>query len=306
MSGYPTSPNGVRPEVWKLCKLARRVVEEEETGDNGKAKTVERADTNSIDSMEANVEATRMRLEFLRPQPVNISSANPNQYVSAPWKNTQAESIAAAAFRNARQKLAARRAFIYGFVLAKHFELRVSSAAEDIFELYRAKVDELLGSVVPDELRTLGSITENLRSDNPEDWANAAHSCRRLLQAISDELYPSQDGTVKSKSGKEIKVGEGNYINRLVLFCEDKMSSNTSQKILSSDLKFIGERLDAVFSGVQKGSHSEIDKSEAQRFVIHTYLVIGDILQLSAESKNSLATAEIIEEAPEAGADGGT
>lgn len=287
LSGYPSTPHGMSTDVWNLSKLAGRVYEIEEVDDKGAKTTVERTDASSIEAMEGSVETTRMRLEFHRPQPVNIASANPNQYVSAPRRSSTSEANAANAYRTARQKLAARRAFIYGFALAKHFELRVSSAAEDIFELYRANVDELLGTVVPDELRTLVSITDNLKSENPEDWANAAHSCRRLLQALADKLYAPAEGKVKSKSGKDIRVGEGNYINRLVLFCENEISSNTSQRILSADLRFIGDRLDAVFSGVQKGSHSEIGKSEAQRFVIHTYLVIGDILQLKADKSVS-------------------
>jgi len=286
LSGYPYSPDGVPTDVWQLCVAAGRVYEEEQ-GEAEAKKIVERANTDSIDRMEASVETAQLQLEFSRPQPVSVSSANPNQFVSAPVRNLQTENNAATGFRNAKAKLASRRSFIYSFVLAKHFELRVSSAAEDIFDAYRTNVDELLGRIVPNELRTLDSITDNIRSDNPEDWANAAHSCRRLLQGLADEIYPPQEGKVKSKSGKEIKAGEGNYINRLVLFCEDKMASNTSQEILSADLKFIGERLDSVFSGVQKGSHSDIEKSEAQRFVIHTYLAVGDILQLSDEQSNS-------------------
>jgi hypothetical protein len=196
-------------------------------------------------------------------------------------------------YRDEISLIAARRAFVYDFVLAKHFELRVSSAAEDIFDGYRKRVDDHLGDLIPDELRRLDSIRSNLESDNPEDWANAAHSCRRLLQAVADKLYPPSDQSVKSTEGKNIKVGNENYINRLVLFCENKMSSGVSFKVMSSDLKYIGERLDSVFSAAQKGSHAKIDRSEAERFVIHTYLLIGDILDLSAEASSLVAGPEL-------------
>jgi hypothetical protein len=97
-------------------------------------------------------------------------------------------------------------------------------------------------------------------------------------------LYPSSDQSVKSASGKIIQIGKDHYINRLVMFCESKTTSGISLKVMSADLKYIGERLDAVFSAAQKGSHAEINLSEAQRFVIHTYLLIGDILDLNAEA----------------------
>lgn len=288
LSGYPSTPKGVPPDVWRLCTLANRVKAREKTDDKGKGAgdVIETAEIRSIASIEENAATLKMRLSFFQPQPVNISSANPNQYISTPIRDISTEAKIALSYRDEISLLAARRAFVYDFVLAKHFELRVSSAAEDIFDGYRKRVDDYLGQLVPDELRRLDSIRANIESDNPEDWANAAHSCRRLLQAVADELYPPADQPAKSADGKTIKVGQENYINRLVMFCENKMSSGVSFKVMSSDLKYIGERLDAVFSAAQKGSHANIDRSEAERFVIHTYLLIGDVLDLNAEASN--------------------
>jgi len=291
LSGYPKTPGGVTAEVWALCKAAGRISLQKEEGEEGKE--VEKANIRSIAAIEENAETLKLRLSFFQPQPVNISSANPNQYVSAPFRDLKTEGQMAVSYRDERAILAARRSFVYKFALSRHFELRVSSAADNVFEKYRRKIDAYLGALIPDELRRLDSIKDNLDSDNPEDWANAAHSCRRLLQAVADALYPPVDAKVKTSSGKEIKAGKDNYINRLVLFCEDKMKSGVSSEILSSDLRFIGERLDAVFSAVQKGSHAEIEISEAQRFVIHTYLVIGDILELNAEEPRMEAVEHI-------------
>jgi hypothetical protein len=295
LAGYPSSPKGVPPDVWRLCKLANRVKAKEKIDDKGKStgEIVETAELRSIASIEENATTLKMRLSFFQPQPVSISSANPNQYISAPIRDISTEAKIAMSYRDEISLIAARRAFVYDFVLAKHFELRVSSAAEDIFDGYRKRVDDHLGDLIPDELRRLDSIRSNLESDNPEDWANAAHSCRRLLQAVADKLYPPSDQSVKSTEGKNIKVGNENYINRLVLFCENKMSSGVSFKVMSSDLKYIGERLDSVFSAAQKGSHAKIDRSEAERFVIHTYLLIGDILDLSAEASSLVAGPEL-------------
>lgn len=286
LSAYPSEPTGVNPEVWRLCKAADRVRKRRRKDEKGNdtEEIIERAEIRSITSIEENAATLKMRLSFFQPQPVNVSSANPNQYVQTPFRNLGVEAKIAASYRDEMAVLAARRSFIYGFVLSKHFELRVSSAAEDIFEGYRKRIDEYLGILIPDELRRLESIRDNLLSDNPEDWANAGHSCRRLLQAVADVLYPPSEQPVKSAGGQSIKIGKDNYINRLVMFCESKMTSGVSFKVISSDLKYIGERLDSVFSATQKGSHSEIDLSEAQRFVIHTYLLIGDILELNAEA----------------------
>jgi hypothetical protein len=50
---------------------------------------------------------------------------------------------------------------------------------------------------------------------------------------------------------------------------------------VGSHLEFIGERLDSVFQAAQKGSHGVVDKAEADRYVVYTYLIVGDILSLT-------------------------
>ncbi|WP_412551533.1 hypothetical protein [Shimia sp. MIT910701] len=293
--GYPTSPAGVSGEVWEFCKLAGRVYKYEKKGKGDSVKVEERANLDPIDALEGKVESSRLRMEFGRPQPVSVSSANPRQYVGAPSRNVVEEKAAERDYHSAKRDLASRKSFVFDYVLTKHFELRVSSASEDIFDIHRIRIDEHLSSIVPDELRKLDSISDNLKSDNAEDWANAAHSCRRLLQAVADAIFPPAKAPYKTKLGKDVKVGKDNYINRLVCFCDENMDSATAVKIIGSDLSFIGERLDAVFSGVQKGSHADISLSEARRFVIHTYLVVGDILELhtTADLQGQKLTAEV-------------
>jgi hypothetical protein len=290
LAGYPSSPNGVPAKVWRLCKIAERVKVVKKSDSKGEKTedVVETANIRSIAAMEENAATLKMRLSFFQPQPVNISSANPHQHVHTPFRNLEAEAQIASTYRDEIAALAARKAFVYDYVLAKHFELRVSSAVEDIFDEYRNRVDDHLGKLIPEELRRLDSIRANLESENPEDWANAGHSCRRLLQAVADKLYAPSAEPAIGGNGNPIRVGPDNYINRLVLYCENTMASGVSSKVISSDLKYIGERLDGVFNAAQKGSHTDIDLFEAKRFVIHTYLVVGDILELHAEASAQL------------------
>ncbi|MCI5165444.1 MAG: hypothetical protein D3903_04980 [Candidatus Electrothrix sp. GM3_4] len=135
---------------------------------------------------------------------------------------------------------------------------------------------------MPDSKEKFYSVYSNLESNNPEDWANAVHSCRRILQALADKLYPPQNGkTVKKPGGKAIKIGKDDYKNRIVLYVEDKSESKRFQEIVGSHLKYLGERLDAVYEATNKGSHGEMScREEAERYIIFTYLLIGDILSL--------------------------
>ena len=47
----------------------------------------------------------------------------------------------------------------------------------------------------------------------------------------------------------------------------------------------MGDRLDSIFHASQKGSHDVIlTKDEADRYVIYTYMIVGDILSLISDS----------------------
>ena len=116
-------------------------------------------------------------------------------------------------------------------------------------------------------------------SENSEDWANAVHSCRRILLDLADALYPPRDESVNI-NGKSIKVGAENYINRLVQFIESKKDSKAFSSIVGSDLSSIGERLDSIYNATNKGTHGEVSKDEASRYIVHTYFLISDIISL--------------------------
>ncbi|OGU57053.1 MAG: hypothetical protein A2V66_05560 [Ignavibacteria bacterium RBG_13_36_8] len=140
-----------------------------------------------------------------------------------------------------------------------------------------------MSTILPESVKQFVSVYDNLKSENPEDWSNAVHSCRRILQAFADKYYPpNPDGKNEIESGsKKIKVGKKNYINRLILYIESKSKSKNFINIVGSHLDFIGNRIDSIYDASNKGSHSIIKtKEEAERYIIYTYLLIGDLLLL--------------------------
>jgi hypothetical protein len=127
-------------------------------------------------------------------------------------------------------------------------------------------------------------VYENLLSENTEDWSNAVHSCRRILQDLADKIFPPQEeDRVKQKGRKKIriKLGVENYVNRIICFVEDNSASSGFKEIVGSHLQYLGERLDSIFCATQKGSHKTImSREEADRYVVFTYMIVGDVLSL--------------------------
>ena len=279
-SGYPATPNGVHSDIFALAILAGRGYKEKDSKTGALKELIY---LNSIEELEHDTRIAETALDAARDSDVSISSSNPYQHVQPPIGNFMERKRIMDNAAMASKRLSARRSFIYSYVLSKHYELKYSGIADDIFSRTRERVNEVIGALVPEAVQKLSAVHDNLTSENPEDWSNAVHSCRRLLQDLADALFPAQEDRIKEVNGKQrpIKLEKNNYINRLIAFAEGNSASGRFQSIVGSHLGFLGDRLDSVFQAAQKGSHDQIiSKEEADRYVIYTYLVVGDLLSL--------------------------
>lgn len=195
-------------------------------------------------------------------------------------KNTQEREQITRRINHNNNFINAIRGFLYKYILNIYTALNYGNITESIFESVRDKVDFKIASFCPTNIKRFLSVYENLTSENSEDWANAVHSCRRIIIELSNKLYPSKEADVKNNAGKLIKVKEENYVNRLMLYIESKSTSKTFANIIGSELGYIGQVLDSITDGLNKGTHSTYSRDEAKRVVVYTYLLIGDILNL--------------------------
>lgn len=286
-SGYPKGHSGVPPDVWKYCELAGRIYEEKKDDEVKRYARLE-----SIEQLEIEAAVAKDGVIAAVDANVSVASANPNQFISSPVGNAKERARMYNTVGLKTKLLAERRAYIHNFVCTVYYELRFSSVANDIFERTRTKVDKKIGDVIPEAIKKFSAVYDNLVSENNEDWSNAVHSCRRILQDTADGVYPAREDKVIEVGGKQrfIKLGADNYINRLIAYVEENSSSQRFEEIVGSHMKYLGERLDSIFQAAQKGSHDIIaSQDEADRYVIYTYLVIGDILQLKDEIERSPA-----------------
>jgi len=286
-SGYPSGQDGLPPKIWRLAELAGRTFQEKDS-ESGQPQTY--AYLESIEQLEAQIDAAKLGLPAAQDRDISISSANPRQYVHAPTGNVSERRRLRVQITQASKRLSSRRSLIYEYVSRSHYELKFSDVAQDVFSAVREGVDRGIGSVVPDAVLKFNAIHDNLCSQNPEDWSNAVHSCRRILQDLADALFPPQSETrtiTVDKKDREIKLGRDQYINRLMCFTQDNSSSSRFEEIVGSHLRFIGDRLDAIFKAAQKGSHSSVGQVEANRYVVYTYMIVGDILTLKHDTDQS-------------------
>ncbi|KKL47926.1 hypothetical protein LCGC14_2330660 [marine sediment metagenome] len=76
-------------------------------------------------------------------------------------------------------------------------------------------------------------------------------------------------------------MGKEHFLNRILTFIQENNTSERFSDIVGSHLKFIEDRLKSVLRAAHKGTHETIiSQEEADRYVVYTYLLIGDIISL--------------------------
>jgi hypothetical protein len=271
VSGYPAT---LTKESWRLAVAAGRLYTQQPSATELGG---ERVYVESIEGIEAEVRAAEVVL-------ANI--------VDTPKKTTDFFSPADSsrmAYRtvllNASNRLASRRGLIHDYVTKRYYELHFSGVASDVFGRTRERVDRQIAELIPHAVQRFAAIYNNLQSDNSEDWSNAIHGCRRILMDVADAVFPPTDQVrTADVSGKsiQIRLQRDNYVNRIMAFVDDQQQSKRFSHVVGSQLAFLGDRLDAVAGAASKGTHTDIiAKAEADRYVVYTYLLVGDILSLN-------------------------
>ena len=273
-SGYPEKTDRIMTsEAWRISKLAGRRYFEEKDG-----KRTEYAMLDLVSQIVQKIDTGKLRIQAAK-DPASYSG-NLTPLAISYIKNGNERQAIATDVSNQAKWIGTISGSLYNYILDIYNRLRYGNIIEDIFTKTRFAVDTSLMKLCPEAIKKFISVYDNMDSENPEDWANAIHSCRRILNDFADSIYPPNDEPIKLSNGKVIKVGKDQYINRLVQFISNKSKSETYTAIVGSDLGSIGERLDAINNAVCKGTHSKLTKDEAARYLIHTYLLIGDIIQL--------------------------
>ena len=292
IAGYPISPGGLPPEIWRLAVAAgRSFIDTGLFNINKESKTV--VYTESISALEEQVRTTEAALAAARDPETPILPPKTVMGVQLPAGNSAERGARLAVAQIATQRLSSRRNMIYQYVLQRHYELKFSGIAEDVFSRIRERVDVTIGMLIPDSMKRFSAIYENLDSDNPEDWSNAVHSCRRILIDLADAVFPATDAIRELRiEGRlqRVELGKENYVNRLVAFVQDRSDSGSFRDVVGSHISFLGNRLDSIVNAANKGTHDTIvNRDEADRYVVYTYMLVGDILTLMPSIHNAEA-----------------
>jgi hypothetical protein len=148
--------------------------------------------------IEANIAAFKIQMQTLRIPDVSYNPSNPGSFamldkeaISAPG---HAVIIKGAELSDLIGKLSGIRsrviAHIHKFVVGIYHEKLFSGLAESIFERYQSKIDILLAQRAGDIPEKIPVIYNRLAEGDQEAISHAQTSCRRMIEAFADAVYP--------------------------------------------------------------------------------------------------------------------
>lgn len=277
LTGYPKDDQGyVLADAFQLARYANRSFRQKDK--SGIIREYMFPET--VSEIENELSAAREQMKVAFDRDISVSSANPDQYVFSPIGNSIERAGLRQIITEKSKKLDQLRSAYYNYVLGVYYEIKLKNITEDIFQKRKIIVDKALSKYLPETFEKFVSVYENLKSKNSEDWANAVHSCRRVIKDVADFLYPATNEEIEIGDGKRIKLSDENYIVRLKQFIKGKSDSESFSRIVGSHLDYIGDRIDAIYKSSTKGSHAKVDQKEAESYAMYTYMLIGDVMDL--------------------------
>lgn len=217
---------------------------------------------------EAAIQAERAKLASLR------TPDSSSQYAGIAIANVTNAMTASANYISRLSGIRSRvLGLLHNFVSNTYYEKVFDVLSESIFEKYKRDVDSMLSSNCGDVLDKIPSVMDRLGEGDQEAVAQALSTCRRIIEAFSDSVFPPREGTFDI-GGTQLKLDSGKHQNRLNVFIHEHTESQSRRNRLRQNLT-------NLFDRVSTGVHKDVSPEEARALFLNTYLFLGEVLHLS-------------------------
>lgn len=159
-----------------------------------------------------------------------------------------------------------------------------SSINESIFSAYQRQVDRLLSDGTPELVEKFTAVYRRLREaaalhpdqEVPEELSQAITTCRRILKAVVDHVFPPTD---EPASGGQ-SLDDAHHRNRLTQFINQQSDSGSHRDMTTAMVSGLYERFKAVDTLTNKAVHAEMALEIANLCALNTYIICGEVLRV--------------------------
>lgn len=166
------------------------------------------------------------------------------------------------------------RQWVYEYLANVETQVASSDVVSKALARHRRRVDLLLDERVPDVRDRLGAALRVAAEGDAESRAQVLVTCRRVLVAIADCVYPASDEPHLSGDGRKHQVQQGNYRNRIVAAVED----STAGRAAGAAADELADRLEKLDRLLNAGVHADVSETDMEFGLVQTYFLAGEIL----------------------------
>lgn len=170
---------------------------------------------------------------------------------------------------------------VWAFLVDTELQLQEGQTAATIFDRAQSYINAALADKAPDAASSFLAAQDRLQAGGPEDLSHALTSCRRVIKALADALYPATNEEIAGDDGVVRMMTDEAYRNRLLQFVRAELGKHGQHDVIKATIQSLGARLTALDSLASKGVHDDVSLAEAETCIVWTYLLAGDILRVA-------------------------
>jgi hypothetical protein len=163
-------------------------------------------------------------------------------------------------------------ALLHAFVSQVYYEREFAALAEGTFERFKKDVDALIAARCGNVLSKIPSVIARLSEADPEAVSQALTTCRRILEAFADSIFPPTVAVIEL-GGNTLKLDASKHQNRINAYIAQRTESASRRQRLRQNLS-------NLFDRVSTGVHDDVTNEEAFSLFLNTYLFLGEVLHL--------------------------
>jgi len=167
--------------------------------------------------------------------------------------------------------------FVNNVILELEYGDILSNVFEETRKFVDSKIVEICPSAIEKLTKTYGDV---VRGSSSLEWSQIAFACRDILQDFTDSIYRPdylpKDEKPPTREQTKRKL-------ELTLRARTTKLKDTERKLIESQIGYLINYFGKLVDLIQKYTHPvrfKVEKEDAHRCVVYTYLVIGDILRI--------------------------
>lgn len=161
---------------------------------------------------------------------------------------------------------------LHAFVTGIFYERQFAKLAETTFERYKRDIDGLIADKAGGVMSKIPAVIARLQDGDDEAISQALTTCRRIIEAFADAVYPPTDDVIEV-GGRTVQLDASRHKNRLLAYIAERTTSSARRDKLRQNLTNLFDRVSAAV-------HSDVTSEEAFSLFLNVYLFLGEVLHL--------------------------